>query len=151
MKYYITILLALAITTFSFAQTSVSSFEDMTFGASAKSTQTKEQPTKTQATYQIGRLEETTDYSLFIPKSFSPNDDGIDDTFQVEARNILDFEILVFDQWGGFVYQSKEVTMNWNGAVNGKNLRKGPYIYVIKIKTINGLSKKYSGCLMIEE
>ena len=149
MKLFITLLLGLALSTTMYAQNSHEDFSNMTFGASA-STATTKKVTQT-ITYQIGRQEIAGDYQLFIPKSFSPNADGVNDVFQVEAKNVLDFEMMIFDQWGGFVFETKDVLLKWDGKVSNKELRKGAYIYIIKVKTLTGQSFKYSGCLMIEE
>ena len=43
------------------------------------------------------------------------------------------------------------INLNWNGKVNDKLVHPGAYVYVIKLTTVNGQSKKYSGCLMIED
>ena len=147
MKFVITIIALLTISTFSIAQTSTPSFKDITLGASAKTNE----PTKTASTYQIGRFEEAGDFQLFIPKAFSPNGDGVDDIFQIESNNILTFQFMVFDQFGGFKYESNDASLNWDGEVRGKDLRSGVYVYVIKLTTLDGQIKKFSGTLMIEE
>ena len=45
--------------------------------------------------------------------------------------NVIDFELLVFDQWGGFVYESNDMNLSWNGAVNGKDLNRLSYYLII--------------------
>jgi gliding motility-associated-like protein len=100
--------------------------------------------------YEVGRYEKEGRFQIFIPKSFSPNQDGINDFFEIQTRSVLDFHIMVFDQWGNFVFDSNDPNLKWDGKIKGKSIRKAPYIYVVKIKTIDGQTLKYSGCLMIE-
>ena len=58
---------------------------------------------------------------LFIPNVFSPNDDGVNDTFSVQSPcNIDDFEMTIFNRWGHQVFQSKSMEEGWNGQVAGK-------------------------------
>ncbi len=102
-------------------------------------------------TYKVGRYEEAGDFNIFIPKTFSPNEDGINDIFKIQTKSVINFELMVFDQWGGFVYSDNTINLNWNGKVNDKLVDSGAYVYVIKLTTIDGQAKKYSGCLMIEE
>lgn len=149
MKLFITLLLGLVLSTSSFAQDANVDYSNMTFGASAQITATKK--TVNTVTYEIGRYETAGDYQLFIPKSFSPNNDGVNDVFEVQSKNVLDFEMIIFDQWGGFILETKDVLQKWDGSLSGKELRKGAYVYIIKVKTVTGQSFKYSGCLMIED
>jgi gliding motility-associated-like protein len=148
--FIITLVLSLTFSFNSLAQDSNEDFSNMTFGASAKKTTATKKAAST-VTYEIGRYETAGDYQLFIPKSFSPNNDGVNDVFEVQSKNVLDFEMIIFDQWGGFVLETKDILQKWDGSLSGKELRKGAYVYVIKVKTVTGQSFKYSGCLMIED
>lgn len=71
---------------------------------------------------------------LYIPSAFSPNDDGINDTWEIE--NLAQFpeaEIFVYNRWGELIhYQSKEQSVPWNGMYDGKAAPAGEYTYLIK-------------------
>ncbi len=165
MKYLLIFVIVTFSTTFSTAQTSMIDLSitevfptqkmDLLFTASKKETikkkAIKKAAPKATTTYQIGRLETAGNFSIFIPKTFSPNEDGEDDIFKIETKNVMDFELIVFDQWGGFVHSDTTINLNWDGKVNGKLVNSGVYVYVIKLRTINGEAKKYSGSLIIEQ
>lgn len=51
---------------------------------------------------------ESCDYSIWIPNSFTPNNDGVNDDFEIVSRNLTDFEIRIFDRWGKIVFQSSD-------------------------------------------
>jgi hypothetical protein len=47
---------------------------------------------------------------IFIPNAFSPNGDNINDVFRIELddRDVVAFQILIYDRWGEVVYNSPE-------------------------------------------
>tara|TARA_B110000967_G_C18782246_1_gene508893 strand:+ start:503 stop:967 length:465 start_codon:yes stop_codon:yes gene_type:complete len=77
-------------------------------------------------------------YSLYAPNAFSPDGDGINDFFNISGQSLSDFQIEVYNRWGQMVYKSKNISDNWNGKYNGKDLPPGTYVY--KIKTISVLT-----------
>ena len=61
----------------------------------------------------------------FIPNVFSPNDDGINDTFEIIADGPV--ELRVYNRWGRPVYESKDYRDTWNGG----DLAAGVYFYEV--------------------
>ena len=57
---------------------------------------------------------------IFVPDGFTPDGDGINDTYNVVNADLIypDYEITVFDRWGSIVYKGKN---GWNGKA--KNIR----------------------------
>jgi gliding motility-associated-like protein len=85
------------------------------------------------------------DFSVFIPNSFTPNDDDLNDTFiPVFSPYGLDpktFEMEIFDRWGRSLYHTKDATKGWNGTVDNKGadaLKQEVYVYKIKYKDLEG-------------
>ncbi|WP_020567229.1 T9SS type B sorting domain-containing protein [Neolewinella persica] len=72
--------------------------------------------------------------NMYIPNAFSPNGDGINDKFEVDAiGQILEYEIIIFDRWGGVVYESDNIDGSWNGNLPGGEISAtGVYAYLIK-------------------
>jgi len=65
---------------------------------------------------------------LFIPKAFSPNGDGINDT--VEIPNLPDgSKMTIFNRYGDLIFQSESYKNEWDGTVNNQLLPPGAYIY----------------------
>ena len=92
--------------------------------------------------------EETFDISvnevacLFIPTSFSPNGDDINDTWVI--RNIELYpsvELRVFNRWGQDVYQNVGYSTPWDGRYRGGLLEPGTYYYIIDLKDGSSLFK----------
>jgi gliding motility-associated-like protein len=84
------------------------------------------------------------DYNIFIPNTFTPNGDGINDIFQVKATGVslIGFNIDILNRWGISVYNSKDITVGWDGNFNGKKAEDGNYVYKIKIVGNNGEGRK---------
>lgn len=68
---------------------------------------------------------------LFIPNAFTPNNDGINDQFEVKGIGVDKFAIRIFDRWGNQVYESFEITESWDGTSEGKPAMIGVYSYKI--------------------
>ena len=147
MKLVVTTILALVAINLSFAQTSRPELTHFGFVEQSNNHIARQ----AQMRMEVGRLEAIGETQIFIPKSFSPNSDGINDVFKVHSLNVDAFEMSIFDQWGGFLFSTNDVSLEWDGTLYNQEVRKGAYVYVIKLKTMNGQSKKYSGCLMIKE
>ncbi len=75
----------------------------------------------------VGRVERNTD--LFIPNVFTPNNDGINDTFQI--RNLPDSgsRLLITNRWGKEVFSSSNYQNNWDGD----GIADGVYFYKLVI------------------
>ncbi|WP_121809932.1 gliding motility-associated C-terminal domain-containing protein [Mucilaginibacter kameinonensis] len=81
-----------------------------------------------------------------IPNTFTPNGDGINDTWQIDALGAYDNAITqVFNRYGTIVYNAKGYTKPWDGTYNGNRLPPGTYYYKIDLK--NGTV--YSGWVQI--
>ncbi|OEK00671.1 hypothetical protein BFP97_03740 [Roseivirga sp. 4D4] len=68
---------------------------------------------------------------LFIPNVFSPNGDGSHDTFEIKVLHTTFFEISIFNQWGGMVFNSKAPDEQWDGLYQNQQAPAGKYAYHI--------------------
>ncbi|WP_113651615.1 gliding motility-associated C-terminal domain-containing protein [Pedobacter namyangjuensis] len=85
--------------------------------------------------------------ALKIPNSFSPNDDQINDHWQINgADNYPNADFMIFSRNGTQVFQSKGYAKPFDGKFNGKFLPTGVYYYVIDLKSACG---KLTGSLTI--
>ena len=73
---------------------------------------------------------------MIIPNAFSPNGDGINDTWNISAlQGILNVEVTVFDRYGRTVYHNSGNYKPWDGTKNGKPLPVGTYYYYMVVST----------------
>jgi gliding motility-associated-like protein len=75
---------------------------------------------------------------IFIPNSFTPNGDGINDLFGIKGANLVDFEMRIFDRWGKQVFHSADPDKKWNGSHNDGSYHNQTttYTYLIKYRGI---------------
>ncbi|MFM9946700.1 MAG: gliding motility-associated C-terminal domain-containing protein [Saprospiraceae bacterium] len=75
-------------------------------------------------------------YKYFIPNVFSPNDDGINDKFEVYINPVScileSIQMQIFDRWGELVYQGTSLSA-WDGVFRGKKAMSGVYVYMINL------------------
>lgn len=84
---------------------------------------------------------------ITIPNTFSPNGDGVNDKWDIDALiTYPDCLLQVFDRYGQQVYKSIGYSKPWDGKLNGKVLPTGTYYYVLDLKNN---TPKISGWLFI--
>jgi gliding motility-associated-like protein len=72
---------------------------------------------------------------IIIPNAFTPNNDGINDLWNIDA--LITYPsclVSVFDRNGQKVYQSTGYPKSWDGTRNGSPLPAGTYYYIIDLK-----------------
>lgn len=69
---------------------------------------------------------------FYVPNVFSPNFDGVNDEFLVfpgPGVEISLFNLLVFDRWGGLLFQTDDIQIGWDGRTGLEELDPGVYVY----------------------
>jgi gliding motility-associated-like protein len=85
--------------------------------------------------------------TITIPNTFSPNGDGINDLWNIEALvTYPDCLLQVFDRYGQQVYKSTGYNKAWDGRYNGQVLPPGTYYYVLDLRND---TPKISGWVLI--
>jgi gliding motility-associated-like protein len=70
------------------------------------------------------------DYStLYIPNSFTPNNDGKNDFFKADGTFINSFEMYIYDRWGNLIITLDDLTKSWNGKQKGQEAPVDIYVY----------------------
>lgn len=80
-------------------------------------------------------------FNLFIPTSFTPNNDGHNDAFFVEGTDIDPdrFEFEIWNRWGELIWSTTDPTDAWYGQVgeDGQHyVPNGPYSYRIEVHSL---------------
>lgn len=72
---------------------------------------------------------------LYIPNAFTPNGDGINDTWFIETLQAYPgAEVKVFNRYGQMVFNNHGKNISWDGKLKGVQLTSGAYVYVIDLK-----------------
>jgi gliding motility-associated-like protein len=80
--------------------------------------------------------------SVFIPTSFTPNGDGLNDIFKVIANEIEleDFRFSVLNRWGQEIFTTTDIERGWNGSVNGGDYYADPGVYTYFVRFTNSVT-----------
>jgi len=93
---------------------------------------------------------------IYIPNVFSPNADGVNDVFFINANNdvseILTFHI--FDRWGELVFKEEHFAPNrsengWNGRFKGEIMGSAVFAYYAKVLFIDGRVEVVKGDVLL--
>lgn len=93
-------------------------------------------------------------YTIYIPNSFSPNHDGVNDFFGPIGEGwgkYKNFSMLIFDRWGELIYETTDPSKPWNGAKNnsGAVCQDGTYTYRIRLQAEDENVKEYKGFVVL--
>jgi gliding motility-associated-like protein len=93
-------------------------------------------------------------FAFYVPNSFSPNNDGINDVFLISgnAIDITVFEITIFNRWGQVVFHSTDPQEAWTGEFNKGEyfVDTSTYHYRMKVKSVFDIEpREYSGSIQI--
>lgn len=85
------------------------------------------------------------DYSdIHIPTAFSPNEDGLNDVFQVTTGEMKWMRMIILNKWGQIIYEGSwsrgQAPLTWDGRFNNTPVQDGVYVYTIEAK---GFDDKY--------
>lgn len=86
------------------------------------------------------------DYAnLKIPNAFTPNGDGINDTWNIpNLAYDTQCKVKIYDRYGTLVYTSTGYGISWDGRNNGQNVPAGTYYYAI-----NSHGRTFSGTVSV--
>ncbi|MGB4817622.1 MAG: gliding motility-associated C-terminal domain-containing protein [Saprospiraceae bacterium] len=94
---------------------------------------------------------------LFVPNAISPNNDGVNDYFDITAGPDVDkIEFVdIFDRWGANLYHlenpniSGGIVSTWDGTFKSKPMNPGVYVYSVGVLFKDGYKLVYRGDITI--
>lgn len=91
------------------------------------------------------------DREIYIPNAFSPNGDGRNDTFYPQSRKPQEVAAFrVFTRWGELIFEATNIYANdsregWDGTFRGRALPPGVYTYVVDMRFVDGVVRRFGG------
>jgi gliding motility-associated-like protein len=84
-------------------------------------------------TIQVGLRELYCDCFLSFPNVFSPNNDGVNDEFEVfNTCPLAEYSFSVYNRWGVQLYESRTPGVFWDGTFRGQAAEIGVYTYMVR-------------------
>ncbi|MFM7299637.1 MAG: gliding motility-associated C-terminal domain-containing protein, partial [Crocinitomicaceae bacterium] len=74
------------------------------------------------------------EFYFYLPNSFSPNNDNINDVFYGNFIGMKSIEISIFNRWGELIYSSENLDFSWDGTFKDKQVPIGTYTWMLKYK-----------------
>lgn len=89
------------------------------------------------------------DLYFYVPNTFTPNFDDINDVFLVKGIGVQKFEIFIFNRWGNEIFYSDDIEISWDGSYKGELVKNDTYVYLIKAVNYNGEEIQQRGVINV--
>ena len=76
--------------------------------------------------------------NIWVPNSFTPDEDGVNDFFNAVAVDIPYFSMTVFNRLGQPIFHSDKIEIGWDGKCDGIDAPVGMYGYTCRYTFRNG-------------
>jgi gliding motility-associated-like protein len=86
-----------------------------------------------------------TDFNVFVPNAFTPNDDYKNQTFLPVCTGVKFYELNVFNRWGKLIFHSSDLNVGWDGSYHDEPCKEDIYVWQIKASSTHGEMKKLTG------
>ena len=87
--------------------------------------------------------------TIRLPNAFTPNGDGINDTFTVGDGVFINFQMQIFDRWGNLIFNSTNPSLGWDGTYNGTPASIGGYAYRVSFQDAGNTTIQQTGTLVL--
>ncbi len=89
-------------------------------------------------------------FNVYIPNTFSPNNDMLNDVFKLEGlSNPIDFKLQILNRWGEELYYSTDASKGWDGTYQGQAVQEGVYVYYASFRYFDGKNYAFTGTVTL--
>ena len=86
--------------------------------------------------------ENNKDFTLYIPNTFTPNKDKVNDIWYVQGTCLGEFSCLIYNRWGERIKELHDIKEGWDGTYRGTPVPDGVYVYLVEVSTKEGIINK---------
>jgi len=76
--------------------------------------------------------------TFFVPTAFTPNGDGLNDTFFVRGISVENIHVRIYNRWGQLIFETTDLYKGWDGSYKGKACPIGAYSCLVTGKRKGG-------------
>ena len=81
------------------------------------------------------------EFTFYVPDAFTPDHDGINDTFHGSGIGYHTYSLLIFNRWGNEIYKADDDMHPWDGTLNAGKVEAEMGVYIYKIDLKDDLGK----------
>ncbi|MEZ5173113.1 MAG: gliding motility-associated C-terminal domain-containing protein [Bacteroidia bacterium] len=86
----------------------------------------------------------------YVPNSFTPNGDGINDEWKPVGSRIKDLSIQIFNRWGELIATVTDPLGSWDGTTKSGNIaQEGVYTYTLRARDLNLKDYEFYGSIFL--
>ena len=82
------------------------------------------------------------EYNIFVPSSFTPNFDGLNDIFLPVFSNYgistKYYSLQIYDRWGSLIFNTHDMQKGWDGTFKGEPCNSSVYVFSVNFKDLDG-------------
>lgn len=82
---------------------------------------------------------------IYVPNAFTPNGDGLNETFRIKGMYVKDYRIRIYNRWGEQLFESYSMNDSWDGMFDGEMSQMDVYIYIIESIGVDGVKRNFEG------
>lgn len=87
---------------------------------------------------------------VWVPTSFTPNDDFANEVFRVITNtDVTGGEFFIFDRWGELIFATQDLSEGWDGRMKGKIVPQGVYNYVLRYTYLPAKTGSQTGSILL--
>jgi len=83
--------------------------------------------------------------TIYVPNSFTPDGDGVNDVWLPEVKDVFDYELLIFNRWGQTIFTTNDQYQGWSGSFKDKISPTDVYIYKIRYRAMDRIQREHLG------
>ena len=89
---------------------------------------------------------------IYFPTAFTPNGDGLNDTFHPKGKYFVNYELTIYNRWGEVIFRTRDPFEGWDGIYLFDEMPAGTYPYMVKYsgEKISFNGRKTAGRLVTE-
>ena len=80
------------------------------------------------------------DGMIYMPNSFSPNNDGMNDCYKgyvAPDLEIASYVLKIFDRWGNLMFETNDINGCWDGVFKGKQMQPAVFAWFMELHVLN--------------
>lgn len=86
------------------------------------------------------------EYFIYVPNTFIPDRDRLNDVFSASLIGVQSIEIEIFNRWGQLIFTSTDLNFEWDGTYRGNKVPNGTYVWKLVVLPENKVDKEiYTG------